>query len=57
MLVALVVAGMVSATPMPQSGGQSGTTLSETVSANAHLTKTFNWGITKTVDQATLDLF
>jgi hypothetical protein len=70
LVVALVVAAGVSAFPAPASaagitlskrqvgvqGGQSGTTLSETVTANGHRTRTFTWGIDKEVDPTTLDL-
>lgn len=37
--------------------GQSGTTLSQTVSATASWNRTFNWTITKTVNPQTLNLF
>ncbi len=52
-VAALVVAG-VSATPALAAAG---TTLSQTVSANAHLTRTFGWTIYKKADPGTLDLF
>lgn len=65
LVVALVVAGEVSALPAPaeaagvtlsERAGQSGTTLSEEVTVNAHWTKIFTWTIDKVADPTTLDL-
>ncbi|KAJ5709765.1 hypothetical protein N7493_010056 [Penicillium malachiteum] len=65
LVVALVVAVGVSAFPAPASAagtalskrqGQSGTTLSEDVTANGHRTREFTWTIDKEADQTTLDL-
>ncbi len=53
-VAALVVAGGAVATPAQAAAG---TTLSQTVSANAHLTKTFDWTIDKKADPTTLNLF
>ncbi|KAJ5517328.1 hypothetical protein N7527_008888 [Penicillium freii] len=65
LVVALVVAGVVSALPAPAEAagitlserqGKSGTTLSESVSANGHRTRTFTWTIEKVADPNTLSL-
>ena len=53
-MAALVLAGGALATPAHAAAG---TTLSQTVTANAHLTKTFDWSITKAADPTTLNLF
>lgn len=63
--VALVIAWGVSAFPAPAEAagitlskrqGKAGTTLSETVTATGHRTKTFGWTIKKVADPATLNL-
>lgn len=50
--------GVVLQTSTPASvGGENGTTLTQTISADAHLTRTYGWGIAKTADASSLDLF
>ncbi|CEJ57729.1 hypothetical protein PMG11_06413 [Penicillium brasilianum] len=65
LVVALIVVAGVSAFPAPASAagitlskrqGQSGTTLSEDVTANGHRTRTFEWTINKVANPTTLDL-
>jgi hypothetical protein len=55
-LGALLALGVVSAALAP-SAAAAGTTLSQTVSINAHLERVFEWTITKSVTPATWELF
>lgn len=55
LIVLLLGTGVLQAVGNGQ--GQSGTTLSETVTANGHWTRTFGWTITKSVDPASWELF